>query len=292
MAGNLGLSLGRSLPVPNVQALVDAAGGDLPVIPGRYIRPEMEEEPIETAGGATEKIPVVDLGKLLGDARLSRAEEAAKLRSACEDWGFFQLVNHGVPEEVMGRMAAALEGFFAQTLEEKMASSKQPEGSVEGYGQAFVVSEEQKLDWADILHLFTQPPHLRNLALWPTHPSNFRATLEEYSVEMRRVALCLLGCMADNLGLHPEKLAGSFTEGSQSVRMNYYPPCRHHADRVLGLAPHSDGVGLTLLFQASTVPGLQIRRHGKWLAVEPLPGALVVNIGDILEVINICSVQM
>ncbi|MQL97352.1 hypothetical protein Taro_030040 [Colocasia esculenta] len=57
---------------------------------------------------------------------------------------------------------------------------------------------------------------------------------------MRRVALCLLGCMAENLGLHPEKLAGSFTEGPQSIRMNYYPPYRHHADRVLGLSPHSD----------------------------------------------------
>lgn len=85
-----------------------------------------------------------------------------------------QLVNHGVPEELMRRMAAGLEEFFAQTLEEKMASSKQAAGSVEGYGQAFVVSEEQKLDWSDMLYLVIQPLHLRSLALWPTHPATFR----------------------------------------------------------------------------------------------------------------------
>lgn len=108
--------------------------------------------------------------------------------------------------------------------------------------------------------------------------------MEEYSLETKRVALSLLGCMAENLGLTPEKLAGPFKEGMQGVRMNYYPPCPHHADRVLGITPHSDGVGLTLLLQATPVPGLQIRRNGGWLAVEPLPGAFVVNVGDMLEV--------
>jgi len=66
----------------------------------------------------------------------------------------------------------------------------------------------------------------------------------------------------------------------------YYPPCQQAAVRVLGLSPHSDAVGLTLLLQVSPVPGLQIRRGGAWIPVEPLPGALVANVGDVIEVLT------
>lgn len=76
------------MPVPNVQALA-AASGDVAVIPDRYLRPEMEDETAGDAGG-NERIPVVDLARLLGGPS-RRAEEAARLKSACEDWGFFQV---------------------------------------------------------------------------------------------------------------------------------------------------------------------------------------------------------
>jgi isopenicillin N synthase-like dioxygenase len=89
--------------------------------------------------------------------------------------------------------------------------------------------------------------------------------------------------MAANLGLNHDKLSKLF--GSQTVRINYYPPCANAHDKMIGLTPHSDACGLTLLLQVSTVAGLQIRRNGKWLPVMPLPGALVANIGDTLEVI-------
>ncbi|KAK3016784.1 hypothetical protein RJ639_006457 [Escallonia herrerae] len=61
--------------------------------------------------------------------------------------------------------------------------------------------------------------------------------------------------------------------------MNYYPPCVH-ADKVMGIAPHSDAVGLTLLIQVNEVEGLQIRKDRKWVPIEPIPGAIIVNIGD------------
>lgn len=66
--------------------------------------------------------------------------------------------------------------------------------------------------------------------------------------------------------------------------MNYYPPCVQ-ADKVIGLTPHSDATGLTLLVQINDVQGLQIKKDGNWIPVHPLAGAIVVNIGDILEVI-------
>ena len=67
------------------------------------------------------------------------------------------------------------------------------------------------------------------------------------------------------------------------MRMSYYPPCAQ-AKKVMGLSPHSDSCGLTLLLQVNDVQGLQIKKEGKWVLVNSIPDALVVNIGDAIEV--------
>nr|AFK35067.1 unknown [Lotus japonicus] len=68
--------------------------------------------------------------------------------------------------------------------------------------------------------------------------------------------------------------------------MNYYPPCSR-PDLVLGLSPHSDGSALTVLQQAKGSPvGLQILKNSTWVPVQPIPNALVINIGDTLEVLT------
>ena len=114
--------------------------------------------------------------------------------------------------------------------------------------------------------------------------------MDKYSAELKTVADCLLGFMAKNLGLGQEEFVNLFNNGLQSVRINYYPPCSH-ANKVLGLSPHSDSVGLTLLLQVNQVEGLQIKRNGGWLPIKPIPLAFIVNIGDILEVLPyFCSI--
>lgn len=65
--------------------------------------------------------------------------------------------------------------------------------------------------------------------------------------------------------------------------MNYYPPCMQ-ANKVIGLTPHSDATGLTLLVQVNDVQGLQIKKNNKWVPVKPIPGAIIINIGDVMEV--------
>lgn len=84
-----------------------------------------------------------------------------------------QLINHGVSDEVIEKMKTDTEEFFRQPLEEKKAYATQP-NHIEGYGQAFVVSEEQKLDWGDMLFLLSQPVRQRTLTFWPTLPTTFR----------------------------------------------------------------------------------------------------------------------
>ncbi|KAJ3680653.1 hypothetical protein LUZ60_016931 [Juncus effusus] len=272
--------LGSSVRVRNVQALSADPNELTAEVLERYIRPEMDDD-IVVSGDNSEVVPVIDMARLIDEKFME--EEAAKLKVACEEWGFFQFVNHGISEKVMEEMKANIKGFFELPLEERETVA-QKSGELEGYGQAFVFSEEQKLDWADMMYISTQPPRFRNFKIWPAQPPSFRESLESYSNELQKVAHCILGFMAKNLGVNPEKLTHFY--GSQSVRINYYPPCRDAHDKILGLTPHSDAGGLTLLLQTSSVAGLQIRKNDVWLPVNPLPGAFVVNIGDSLEVLT------
>ncbi|CAN1256903.1 2-oxoglutarate-dependent dioxygenase 11 [Linum perenne] len=267
---------GGSIAVPNVQQLASVSKDDH-VLPIRYIRPELELDQLSIDG--SHQVPVIDMIKLAADD-----EESAKLHSACKDWGFFQVINHGVTEEVIQRMKLDLQVFFNQPLEEKMSCAQLPNG-LEGYGQAFVVSEEQKLDWGDMLFILSLPVNGRNMRFWPKVPSSFRASFEQYSSDLEKLALNLLSYMAKNLGLEPEKLLTRFEEGFQSIRMNYYPPCKE-SNKVMGLTPHSDATGLTLLTQVNDVQGLQIKRDGKWVPIVPIPGAFIVNVGDIIEMMS------
>ncbi|WOL10195.1 hypothetical protein Cni_G18949 [Canna indica] len=91
--------------------------------------------------------------------------------------------------------------------------------------------------------------------------------------------------MANNLGIKPEEFCNIFHDQPQGIRINYYPPCPK-ADEVLGLSPHTDGSGLTILLQVSNFQGLQIKNKEKWFPVKPLPGALIANIGDIIEMLS------
>ncbi|CAN1257892.1 2-oxoglutarate-dependent dioxygenase 11 [Linum perenne] len=252
---------GGFLAVPNVQHLASESKDDH--VPIKYIRPELELDQVFTDG--SHQIPVVDMTKLAaaGDAA---AEESAKLHSACKDWGFFLLINHGVTEEVVQKMKMDVQEFFNQPLQEKMSCGKMPDNP-EGYGQVFVLSEEQKLDWADVLFVRTLPVNARNMRHWPRVPSSFRDSLDQYSSELEKLVLTLVNYMARNLVLEPEKLLSLFNDGTQGVRMNYYPP--------------------SLVTQVNDdVQGLQIRKDGRWVPVVMIPGAFIVNVGDVFEIMS------
>ncbi|KAL0913952.1 hypothetical protein M5K25_017447 [Dendrobium thyrsiflorum] len=270
---------GGSLKVDNVQALAKKLGSEIPV---RYVRPERKEDIVagdEEVSG--ESIPIIDFGKLF-DSEYSD-EEAAKLHWACEDWGFFQLINHGIPQDIISKFREDIEEFFNLPLEVKERFAQLP-GQIEGYGQSFVQSEEQKLDWGDMLFLATLPPSFKQLRFWPTNPSSCRKSIDEYAVELKRVADGLLKIISKNLGDEFENVYEMFKGGMQSLRVNYYPPCPS-PEKVLGLSPHSDAVVLTLLLQMNEMHGLQIKRNGGWLPVKASPRAFIVNIGDIIEIL-------
>ena len=111
-----------------------------------------------------------------------------------------------------------------------------------------------------------------------------RDTLEAYSAELRNLALKILYQMAKALKMDPNDIKDLFEEGVQIMRMNYYPPCPQ-PELVMGLTPHSDAGGLTILLQINEMDGLQIKKDGLWVPIKALPDAFIINIGDALEVI-------
>ena len=113
----------------------------------------------------------------------------------------------------------------------------------------------------------------------------FRETLEIYAIELKDLATGIIAQLEKALKLKDKELTELFEGGLQASRSNYYPPCPQR-EKVIGLTPHSDASGLTILLQISDVEGLQVKKDGNWVPVKPLPNAFIVNIGDILEVIN------
>ncbi|KAJ4703750.1 2-oxoglutarate (2OG) and Fe(II)-dependent oxygenase superfamily protein [Melia azedarach] len=272
------VNFGKSIIVPSVQELAEQTIFSLPP---RYLRPD-QDPPIVPSNTWLPSIPVIDLQKLLvGD---SIDKELERLHSACREWGFFQVINHGVSTTLMEKFKLETENFFQLPYEEKKKLWQEPDNH-EGFGQLFVVSEEQKLDWSDMFYITTLPLNLRRNELFQKLPLSLRETLESYSAEVRKLAMAILAYMAKALKMDGEEMTECFSDGVQSMRMNYYPPCPE-PDKTIGFTPHSDADALTILFQLNETEGLQIRKDGRWVPVKPLPNALVVNIGDIMEIVS------
>lgn len=274
-------NFGSSLPVPSVRELTVTK--PLEAVPPRYIRDgENDHYPTAALSDPCLRVPSIDMAKLLNPQY--QETELQLLHSACKDWGIFQLINHEVSEESLKSMSREIREFFDLSLEDRKRYAQQP-GSLEGYGQVFVISEEQKLEWCDMIFLKALPTHARRLEFWPEHPYNFRETLHSYSVGMKKTAVSTLGFIAMALGLEAKEVSEAFEDGTYDVRMNCYPSCPE-PERVIGITSHADNSGITLLTDCGDTPGLQVMKDGHWVFIEPIADAIVVNIGNIIEMMS------
>ena len=113
-----------------------------------------------------------------------------------------------------------------------------------------------------------------------------REAMERYSAEAEKVTEEICANISLLMGMDRDGLKRFNGKTKQAMRINYYPPCSR-PDLVLGISPHSDSDLITLLLQDDEIPGLQIRHKDEWFLVKPIPNALVVNIGDVMEVLKI-----
>ncbi|KAL1548481.1 Protein LATERAL BRANCHING OXIDOREDUCTASE 1 [Salvia divinorum] len=270
-----------AIKVGHIDDVQELRNGKSSHIPARFIRDTTERPAFDKPIFCSDTIPLIDLSKLAKGSSV----ELHKLMKACQEWGFFQIVNHGIDVELGERIERVAMEFFMLPLEEKQKYPMIP-GTVQGYGQAFIFSEDQKLDWCNMFALGVIPDCIRSPKLWPSKPSDFSETVETYSTQVRELCKNLLKHIATTLALKENVFEEMFGVAVQAVRMNYYPACPR-PDLVLGLSPHSDGSALTVLQQGKgSSVGLQILKDGKWISVQPIPNALVINIGDTIEVLT------
>ncbi|CAN1283343.1 Codeine O-demethylase [Linum perenne] len=272
--------LNSSLMQTSVQELAKTT----PISVPRSFRHETPPH-LSTIAPTAAEIPTLDFHTLSSDLVEDYSdEEVQKLHFACKEWGIFQIVNHGIDPTEMEKLRVEIEGFYELPLEEKMKYRVRG-GEVEGYGGS-MVRAEGKMDWGDRLYMTTNPKHLRRPHLLPELPCSFRETLEEYLEKLQTIGMQLLSSISKALNIEEEnEMTEMMEDGMQSVRMTYYPPCPK-PELVMGITPHSDASCITILNQIDGVDGLKIVKDGSWVPLSFLPHALVVNVGDILEVLS------
>ncbi|XP_052191750.1 jasmonate-induced oxygenase 2-like isoform X1 [Diospyros lotus] len=241
-----------------------------------------------------EGIPLIDLSAINSSDSAAVAALAAEIGRACETWGFFQVINHGVPLACREKMESASRKFFAQSLDEKLKVRRDEKNPV-GYHDGEHTKNVR--DWKEVYDFVQKVPTIipaspepddREVVLlrnqWPDYPPNFREVWEEYVVEIEKLAHKLLELISLSLGLPGNRFMNFFDDQTSFLRLNYYPRCPV-PDLALGVGRHKDAVGMTVLAQ-DDVGGLEVRRKsdGEWVRVKPTPNAYIINVGDIIQV--------
>lgn len=238
-------------------------------------------------GGAGE-IPIIDVGVFLPSSSPEPAvleSELGKLRSALAKEGCFQAIRHGISSSFMDKIREIAKEFFELEEEEKQkyCPSEEDNDKFQGYGNDVVVSQKQVLDWNYRIFLQVFPHHSRKLNLWP---NGFREILEEYVDNIKLVMEVLYKAIAKSLNIDEDSFLKQLGDQSpMNARLNFYPPCSR-PDLVLGVKAHTDGSALTILLQDKEMEGLQVFIDDKWVKVPVLPYALIVNLGDQMEIMS------
>ncbi|KAK2982811.1 hypothetical protein RJ640_021301 [Escallonia rubra] len=239
----------------------------------------------EDDGSVESPIPIVDLSLLSLSAPCGddNEDELHKLKSALCSWGCFQAIGHGIPSSFLDEIRQVAKEFFGQPMEEKKKYAKTVT-EFEGYGADPVPEEGQPLDWSDRLFLDVYPEDKQKLKFWPEKPESFRDILKEYTEKMKMVTKLTSKAMAKSLNLEENCFLDQFGEQAPlQARFNYYSRCQR-PDLVLGLKPHSDGSGYTIILQDEV--GLQILKDDKWHTVPQNPHAILVLMADQMEIMT------
>jgi len=224
-------------------------------------------------------VPVIDI------AELDDPESMTRIDRACRDWGFFQVIGHGIDEALMRSIFDVSREFFGQSIDAKRRILRDADNPW-GYFDRELTRNRQ--DWKEIYD-FGRADGDKLKPRWPAglFRLRFEPVIRAYYANCKSLALRLLSAVAGNLGVNPDYLAREFDASHTSfLRLNHYPrhPLAETGDHVpFGVGEHTDSGALTLLLQDDQ-PGLEVFRDGRWHLVAPTPGALVVNVGDMVQV--------
>ena len=250
---------------------------------------------IYTPPASLDSIPIIDLGTP------DRAALAERIGEACRNIGFFYVVNHGVPQNLIDAQFEWTKRFFDLPMEEKAALHMRNSPTTSGYEPI----AEQRLDSQDdtteaappdlkeSYHCGMDVPDSHAFARrrvrgighyqWPASLPEFRTQMSAYHTALRELGDRLLGLIALSLEVDDKWFAPHHDWPGAVLRLIRYPPQPENADfNQLGAGAHTDWGGITLLAQ-DDLGGLEVRNAaGTWVAAPPVPGSFVINLGDLM----------
>nr|XP_023881483.1 1-aminocyclopropane-1-carboxylate oxidase homolog 1-like [Quercus suber]XP_023904768.1 1-aminocyclopropane-1-carboxylate oxidase homolog 1-like [Quercus suber]POE74185.1 1-aminocyclopropane-1-carboxylate oxidase like 1 [Quercus suber] len=260
-----------------VKGLVDAGVTEIPRI--FHHPPDSLDKTSATNGDTQFSIPVIDLVGIDKDV-IKRKEIVERVGEASEICGFFQVVNHGIPVSVLEEIKEGVRRFYEQdTAVKKELYTRDPMRPVL-YNSNFDLYSGAATNWRDtfLCMMAPNPPKLQDL------PVSCRDILAEYSKQVMKLGILLFELLSEALGLNSNHLNDIDCAEGLAVLCHYYPACPQ-PDLTLGTSKHADNDFFTVLLQ-DHIGGLQILHQNKWIDITPVPGALVVNIGDLLQLIT------
>ncbi|KAL8123541.1 hypothetical protein AgCh_011495 [Apium graveolens] len=224
-------------------------------------------------------IPTVDLSPFYttgDDEGMKKAKDL--IHQACSTYGFFQVVNHGVPLQLMNKAMQVSKTFFEFPDEEKLKSSPASGAPLPaGYNK----QHEHSADRNEYLLMF---PPASNFNVLPKNPPEFKKAAEELFSSFVKTAQLLEAIVAECLGL-PSNFLQKFNDDRDwdfMVALRYFLATDNDNN---GLSEHEDGNIITLVLQ-DDVGGLEVRKNGEWIPATPTEGTLIVNLGDVVQVLS------
>ncbi|XVE81808.1 hypothetical protein DITRI_Ditri15bG0095700 [Diplodiscus trichospermus] len=255
-----------------VKGLVDTGVTKVPrmFMPPPHLRGALDAKKIQCS------VPVIDLDGVGYNPQRCK-EIIDKVRQASETWGFFQVINHGIPLSIMEEMKDGVRRFFELDVEVKKQFYARDGQTRFRYISNFDLYNAPFANWRDTSFCVMAPDPPKQEEL----PIVLRDIQLEYTKQVIRLGSSLFKVLSEALGLNPNHLEEMGCADGLSVLCHYYPPCPE-PELTLGTSKHSDNDFLTVLLQ-DQIGGLQVLYQDQWVDVPPVPGALVVNIGDLLQ---------
>ncbi|XP_058725567.1 scopoletin 8-hydroxylase-like [Vicia villosa] len=226
-----------------IKGLVDSGLSDVPKI---YIQPinnrinKLNSKPCE--------IQPIDLSKLNGPEHEKVVDEIVR---AAETLGFFQVVNHCVPPELLESLKDSAHSFFNLPPEEKVIYRNSASNT--RYKTSFVPELEKVLEWKDYINMVYSCDE-DALQHWP---NICKEVAFEYLKLSSNIARDLLKILIDKLGVKLDESKMESLIGMKMVNMNYYPACPN-PELTAGTVRHSDSGTITILLQDG-IGGLHVK---------------------------------
>jgi isopenicillin N synthase-like dioxygenase len=232
-----------------------------------------------------EAIPLIDMGA-------AETDVVWDIHKACRDTGFFYVANHGIPDAAMAAQLDGAKHLFALPASTKHAIHFDKSSRRMGYEpmQRQTLDAGSAPDFKESFMYLAAPPANGGSAIdnplnqWPADFADFEPQMAVYGYHVGVLGRQLMRLIALSLELPEDFFADAFARSSFAVRLLHYPPqSAAGANNQIGAGAHTDWGAITILLQ-DDAGGLEVRNAaGEWICADPIPGALVINLGDLIR---------